>query len=229
MTTNDALHNETGAKPLSEIISRNAKIWQMRLGRAGKEFDEVKRDCFANNHIRIGMGHFSDSDKRDSGQIDPSMRNFRETMNIGDIVLVPSTHTFICAVGVINSDCRKDTSYSDYKIVRDVRWIVKDIKENIYDFNGKTSLTRRAVVQLSRLRTSDVQQICKRHGIDIMQDIIPATTMQNVPVAEKENSGLTEAEHSHSIDIARKMKAKCYSIVDIAETTGLTEEEVEQL
>lgn len=147
-------------------IRKDPTIWKISL--KGSKENPIKRDCFNNDRIRIGWDEYGEiiSEKTDfsiAGGRNILLR-FIEEMMIGDIVLVLYDERTIDAVGVITGEYKWIDNLIEYKRCREVKWLSKDIREDIYELNGDKKLTLGAVYRLNRITLSDVQHILKKHN-----------------------------------------------------------------
>lgn len=69
--------------------------------------------------------------------------------------------------------------------------------------------------------TNDIQPLCEQ-----VQHYLLETDWEEWQKREDPYSEMDNAAYKQAVDSARKMKAKGYTIADIAEVTGLTTEEI---
>lgn len=72
--------------------------------------------------------------------------------------------------------------------------------------------------------TNDIQPLCEQ-----VQRYLSDTDWEEWQKGEDSYSEIDNAAYKQAVDSARKMKAKSYPVQDIAEITGLTAEEIEEL
>ena len=84
-------------------------------------------------------------------------------MKIGDIVFSCYSSTTIDAVGVVTGEYEWHDEYGTMKRLRKVKWIVKDIRENILSINGGVTMTRASVYRLGKVSLDDVYQIIEKY------------------------------------------------------------------
>ena len=127
-------------------IDSDVSIWKVSLG--GTYDNPIRKDCFENNRIRIGWDAYGENyeDKATEGK--RSLDAFYQKMKKGDIVLSCYTNRIIDGIGIIEGDPVFDSSLSEYKRTRKVNWIVKNIKEDIFNINDGTTMTLSAVYKL---------------------------------------------------------------------------------
>lgn len=151
-------------------IKDNPEIWKISLKGAGE--NEVRRDCFDHDRIRIGWDSYGKeiTDQtvyKNGGQ--GVLDSFINQMEIGDIVLTLYDNKTIDAIGVVQDDYDwlELETVTEYKRFRRVKWIIKDIRENIIDINGGKVLTLSSVYRLSRIQLADVTAILSKHNIGL--------------------------------------------------------------
>ena len=88
---------------------------------------------------------------------------FINRMRIGDIVLSCYSATTIDAIGVVTGDYEWHDEYQHYKRLRNVNWIVKNIKENIMDITGGTTMTLSSVYRFPNITLDDVLKIVEKY------------------------------------------------------------------
>ena len=156
------------AKPIirnnSIDINPDAVIWKVSLG--GTYDNEVRTECLKNGHIRIGWDSYGENYEEQSayehgGRI--VLDAFYNKMNEGDIVLSCYSNKLIDAIGVVEGEAEWHDEYKGYKRLRKVRWLVKDIKEDISVIMGKT-MTLSTVYRLNDLTIENVLDLLKKHS-----------------------------------------------------------------
>lgn len=144
-------------------LNDNPNVWKVSLAKA--KDNPVRDECLKNNHIRIGWDEYGEEISEDNiddyGGKNP-LNAFINKMRAGDIVLSCYTSSVIDAVGVVTGDYRWDESYSYYKRVRDVKWIVKGIRENIIDINNGSVMTLSTVYKM-KVSVGDVMRIIEKY------------------------------------------------------------------
>lgn len=107
-------------------------IWLWSAG------DGVHTEGLENGDIRIKL----DNRGEDSDKV---LQVFKYIMKVGDIVFSYHSDTTIDALGVVTGDYWKTKPFGDGF---EVKWIVKDINEDIVKINGGSALTRSTVCKL---------------------------------------------------------------------------------
>lgn len=144
-------------------LNDNPSVWKVSL--AGANDNPIREECLLNSHIRIGWDEygeniFEDTDYKFGGR--NPLNAFINRMRVGDIVLSCYSSTVIDAIGVITGDYRWDDSFSYYKRVRDVKWIVKNIREDIYEINNRASMTLSTVYKM-KITVSEVMKLIRKN------------------------------------------------------------------
>lgn len=137
-----AIFSETADEETMSDINSNPTVWKVSLEGTGD--NPTRKDCMDNGYIRIGwqqygdIDDFNDYDNYYDGGKNP-LRAFQNGMQIGDLVVSCYTAKEIDAVGVVTGDYEYRVEGGDYPRYRSVRWLVKNIRENIVEQNkGKT-------------------------------------------------------------------------------------------
>ena len=143
-------------------IGKNPTVWKVSLERTGE--NSTREECMKKGHIRIGFDEYGEniSDATEFGERGGSnvLNAFYNRMQIGDIVLSCYSSKTIDAIGVITGEPEWHDEYPQYKRVRNVRWLVKGINEDIVDLNGGRAMTLSTVYKLS-ISVSDVLQMLR--------------------------------------------------------------------
>lgn len=149
-------------------ISDNAVVWKVSL--AGTGDNNVRRECMENNHIRIGWDGYGPviSDETDwsvyNGEGKQILDAYINKMKIGDIVMSCYSSQTIDAIGVVVGDYEFDDSLPDYKRVRRVNWLVKNINENIVEMNDGKTMTLGTVYRLNSITLDNVKSILEKYN-----------------------------------------------------------------
>ena len=149
-------------------IADNAVVWKVSL--AGTGDNAVRRECMKNNHIRIGWDEYGPviSDETDwsvyNGEGKQILDAYINKMKIGDIVMSCYSSQTIDAIGVVVSDYEFDDSLPNYKRVRRVNWLVKNINENIVEMNDGKTMTLGTVYRLNSITLDNVKSILEKYN-----------------------------------------------------------------
>ena len=149
-------------------ISDNAVVWKVSL--AGTGDNDVRRECMENNHIRIGWDGYGPviSDETDwsvyNGEGKQILDAYINKMKIGDIVMSCYSSQTIDAIGVVVSDYEFEDKFPNYKRVRRVNWLVKNINENIVEMNDGKTMTLGTVYRLNSITLDNVKSILEKYN-----------------------------------------------------------------
>ena len=148
-------------------ISDNAVVWKVSL--AGTGDNDVRRECMENSHIRIGWDGYGPviSDETDwsvyNGEGKQILDAYINKMKIGDIVMSCYSSQTIDAIGVVVSDYEFEDKFPNYKRVRRVNWLVKNINENIVEMNDGKTMVESSVYRLNSITLNDVKSILEKY------------------------------------------------------------------
>lgn len=148
-------------------ISDNAVVWKVSL--AGTGDNNVRRECMENNHIRIGWDGYGSviSDETDwsvyNGEGKQILDAYINKMKIGDIVMSCYSSQTIDAIGVVVGDYEFEDKFPNYKRVRRVNWLVKNINENIVEMNDGKTMTLGTVYRLNSITLDNVKSILEKY------------------------------------------------------------------
>lgn len=149
-------------------IADNAVVWKVSL--AGTGDNDVRRECMENSHIRIGWDGYGPviSDETDwsvyNGEGKQILDAYINKMKIGDIVMSCYSSQTIDAIGVVVGDYEFEDKFPNYKRVRRVNWLVKNIKENIVEMNEGKTMTLGTVYRLNSITLDNVKSILEKYN-----------------------------------------------------------------
>lgn len=149
-------------------IADNAVVWKVSL--AGTGDNPVRSDCMKNSYIRIGWDGYGPviSDETDwsiyNGEGKQILDAYINKMKVGDIVMSCYSSQTIDAIGVVVSDYEFDDSLPNYKRVRRVNWLVKNINENIVEMNDGKTMTLGTVYRLNSITLDNVKSILEKYN-----------------------------------------------------------------
>ena len=142
-------------------LNDDPKVWKVSL--AGTGDNEVRRDCLENGYIRIGWSRygnpedFSDyEDFYDGGK--NVLRAFQSTMQVGDIIVSCFSEKETDAIGIVTGEYEYREEGGDYPRYRTVKWLAKNIRENIVDVNAGKKFTL-STVYVSNIKPGDALDI----------------------------------------------------------------------
>jgi len=144
-------------------IGKNPTVWKVSLEGTGD--NPTRTECMENNHIRIGWDSYGEtiSDATDYSKDGGStvLNAFYNRMQTGDIVMSCYSSKTIDAIGVVIGEPEWHDEFQRYKRLRNVKWLVKGINEDIVDLNAGKTMTLSAVYKLS-VSVSDALQILRK-------------------------------------------------------------------
>lgn len=177
-------------KPVSEDklwgINDDATIWKVSL--AGTGANPIRTECLNNEHIRIGWDEYGE-DPSEATEGKDVLNAFYYKMSIGDIVLSCYSSKTIDAVGVVTGDAEWHDEYKRYKRLRRVKWLIKDINEDIYEMNDETTMTLRTIYKLNNITTGKVISILSKYGTGKPEAISHDSNPPYVLVIDEINRG----------------------------------------
>lgn len=168
-----AILSETADADTLDDINRNPTVWKVSLEGTGD--NPTRTDCMENGYIRIGWdgyGNVEDfmdyNDFTDGGK--NVLRAFQSGMQIGDLVVSCYSAKEIDAVGVIIGDYEYRPEGGSYPRYRNVKWLVKNIRENIVELNNNKAFTLPTVYKAS-ITAEAALKIVKKYSMKA--DIAP--------------------------------------------------------
>ena len=168
------LAQSTDSDMLAEL-NNDPKVWKVSLMGTGD--NEVRRDCLENGYIRIGWVQYGDEDFSEFDQFAHGGKNvlraFQSTMQVGDIIVSCYSEKETDAIGIVTGDYEYREEGGDYPRYRTVKWLAKNIRENIIDINGGKRFTL-STVYLSNIKPADALELAKRNSM-------PTTAPTNKP------------------------------------------------
>ena len=144
-------------------LNSSPTIWKVSLEGTGD--NKTRTECLENNHIRVGYDSYGENitDETEFSNGGKNVLNaFIYKMKIGDIVLSCYSATMIDAVGVITGEYEWNNDYDQYRRVRNVKWLVKGIREDISEANG-TNMTLSTVYRM-KISLADVMAIVNKYS-----------------------------------------------------------------
>ena len=148
-------------------IADNAVVWKVSL--AGTGDNPVRNDCMKNSYIRIGWDGYGPviSDETDwsiyNGEGKQILDAYINKMKVGDIVMSCYSSQTIDAIGVVIGDYEFEDKFPNYKRVRRVNWLVKNINENIVEMNDGKTMTLGTVYRLNSITLDNVKSILEKY------------------------------------------------------------------
>ena len=162
------LSSETSSSnDLFADLNDNPTVWKVSL--CGTGDNPIRKDCLEHGRIRIGWSSYGDVDDfndfeefKDGGKT--ILRSFQHTMQVGDIVLSCYSEKEIDAIGIVEGDYEYNSEFADYPRYRKVKWLVKDIREDIRSLNRNKVMTLSTVYKMP-IKLKDIVDIVNRNTL----------------------------------------------------------------
>ena len=148
-------------------ISDEAIVWKVSLSGTGD--NPVRRDCMKNGYIRIGWDGYGENITEETdwsihnGEGKTILNAFINTMKVGDIVMSCYSSRTIDAIGIVTGEYEWHDNFEHYKRVRRVKWLVKDINEDIVKLNDDKTMTLGTVYRLNAITLDKVKSLLDKH------------------------------------------------------------------
>ena len=148
-------------------ISDEAIVWKVSLSGTGD--NPVRRDCMKNVYIRIGWDGYGENitDETDwsihNGEGKTILNAFINTMKVGDVVMSCYSSRTIDAIGIVTGEYEWHDNFEHYKRVRRVKWLVKDINEDIVKLNDDKTMTLGTVYRLNAITLDKVKSLLDKY------------------------------------------------------------------
>ncbi len=144
-------------------LNENPAVWKVSLEGAGD--NSTRAECMENGHIRIGWDEYGPDLTREAsyqygGKV--ILNAFYNKMQIGDIVLSCYSSELTDAIGVITGEPEWDSTFSYYRRVRKVKWLVKGIRENIIKINENKPMVLASVYKMD-VKAEDALNIVRKY------------------------------------------------------------------
>lgn len=148
-----------------KLLNSSPTVWKVSLEGTGD--NPTRKDCLDNGWIRIGWLDYGDEDFNDFEKYSKGgkfiLKNFQHTMQVGDIVLSCWSEKEIDAIGVITGDYEYREGGGKYPRYRNVKWLVKGIREDITDMNHGKNMVQATIYKL-RVSVEDVFKIVNKYS-----------------------------------------------------------------
>lgn len=159
------LAQNTDTDMLADLNS-DPKVWKVSL--KGTYDNDVRRDCLDNGYIRIGWPAYGNIDFSEYNPAvtegKSALKAFQSSMQIGDIIVSCYTENLTDAIGIVTGDYDYREDGGDYPRYRTVKWLVKDIRENIMEINGGKRFTL-STVYLSNIKPVAALELAKKNSV----------------------------------------------------------------
>lgn len=148
-------------------ISDEAIVWKVSLSGTGD--NPVRRDCMKNGYIRIGWDGYGENITEETdwsihnGEGKTILNAFINTMKVGDVVMSCYSIRTIDAIGIVTGEYEWHDNFEHYKRVRRVKWLVKDINEDIVKLNDDKTMTLGTVYRLNAITLDKVKSLLDKY------------------------------------------------------------------
>lgn len=150
-------------------ISDEAIVWKVSLSGTGD--NPVRRDCMKNGYIRIGWDGYGENITEETdwsihnGEGKTILNAFINTMKVGDIVMSCYSSRTIDAIGIVTGEYEWHDNFEHYKRVRRVKWLIKDINEDIVKLNDDKTMTLGTVYRLNAITLDKVKSLLDKYEV----------------------------------------------------------------
>lgn len=166
-------------------INSSPTVWKVSLEGTGD--NPTRKECLDNSHIRVGYNDIDPNNDEDKAKQGWNVVNaFANKMKIGDIVFSCYSARTVDAIGVVTGNYEKNEKYEDYQHVRSVKWLVKNVNEDIVDINDGTTMTLASVYRL-KVSKDDALKLIKKFGGGI--DLAPKYSKPYIFIIDEINRG----------------------------------------
>lgn len=148
-------------------ISDEAIVWKVSLSGTGD--NPVRRDCMKNGYIRIGWDGYGENITEETdwsihnGEGKTILNAFINTMKVGDVVMSCYSSRTIDAIGIVTGEYEWHDNFEHYKRVRRVKWLVKDINEDIVKLNDDKTMTLGTIYRLNAITLDKVKSLLDKY------------------------------------------------------------------
>lgn len=165
-----AILTETADAETLSDINDNPTVWKVSLG--GTYENPTRTDCLDNGYIRIGWHDYGDvEDFNDIEEFEFGGKNvlraFQSGMQIGDLVVSCYSAKEVDAIGVVTGEYEYHAEGGEYPRYRNVKWLVKGIKENILEINNNKPFTLSTVYKANITAEAALKIVQKYAGMNL--------------------------------------------------------------
>lgn len=147
-------------------IRENPVVWCVLLDGSGAS--QLKTRCFDNDYIKIGWTYVetkvTDQTKGITDQTRTMLTNFQDEMQEGDIVLIQAHNTSIDGIAIITGDYYFDEKDQEFPRTQKVKWIAKNINEDVLIINKNVRLNRKTIYPLKNMDVADVMKLVEKYS-----------------------------------------------------------------
>ena len=165
-----------GHKTGDAVIDAGARIWKLTI--MNGDLNQVKQECFEENNVRMGFAMEADE-----------ARSFVEDVRIGDIILSFKTRKTIDGIAIVTDDASELQDKSEYKTARPVKWLAKNIDEDITGINNGKLLHRMTFAKVPNMKVKDIIDLAKKVNPGLVNTEIEENTQPYVFIIDEINRG----------------------------------------
>lgn len=165
-----------GHKTGDAAIDAGARIWKLTI--MNGDLNQVKQECFEENNVRMGFGMEADE-----------ARSFVEDVRLGDIILSFKTRKTIDGIAIVTDDASELQDKSEYKTARPVKWLAKNIDEDITGINNGKLLHRMTFAKVPNMMVKDIIDLAKKVNPGLVNTEIEENTQPYVFIIDEINRG----------------------------------------
>lgn len=159
-----------------DSIDAGARIWKLTI--MNGDLNQVKQECFEENNVRMGFDIDSDE-----------ARSFVEDVRLGDIILSFKTRKTIDGIAIVTDEAAVLQDKSMYKTARAVKWLAKNIDEDITDINNGKLLHRMTFAKVPNMNVKDVIKLAEKVNPGLESTVIEENTEPHVFIIDEINRG----------------------------------------
>lgn len=159
-----------------DSIDAGARIWKLTI--MNGDLNQVKQECFEENNVRMGFDIDSDE-----------ARSFVEDVKLGDIILSFKTRKTIDGIAIVTDEAAELQDKSMYKTARAVKWLAKNIDEDITDINNGKLLHRMTFAKVPNMNVKDVIKLAEKVNPGLESTVIEENTEPHVFIIDEINRG----------------------------------------
>lgn len=160
----------------SDSIDAGARIWKLTI--MNGDLNQVKQECFEENNVRMGFDMDSDE-----------ARSFVEDVKLGDIILSFKTRKTIDGIAIVTDEAVELQDKRMYKTARAVKWLAKNIDEDITDINNGKLLHRMTFAKVPNMNVKDVIKLAEKVNPGLESTVIEENVEPHVFIIDEINRG----------------------------------------
>lgn len=154
-------------------VPTDAVIWKVTIR------EDVIKDCFENNRVRIDWGMDSDG-----------ARGFVNDIKKGDIIIsTDGSRRIINGIAVVGEDDAFELSAENDATTRNVKWLAKNIGAEIVDINNGKMLHRMTVARVPYMKVGDIINLAKANNTEWNSATIVENKAPHVFIIDEINRG----------------------------------------